>query len=211
MEGFLRPGLPMRQFAGFGTLTEPVLASDPLIASIAAFDQEGQRVFAGGDASIGLLPATGRAAGAPAIAGDLRESEAHPQVVLPLRSRFEAVGSLAVTVRRDVIRARVEDAFASLLGIAGVASLAFTLFVVLGGPRLDQGRVPWVGAAFAATFLGIAALVATTLVGPTPTGRRRRAARWRNRSGRGWATSPPSTSTSTRSTAWTGSSASTGA
>ncbi|MDH3919986.1 MAG: hypothetical protein OEU25_17630, partial [Rhodospirillales bacterium] len=28
MATFLRPGLPMRQFVGFATLTEPILASD---------------------------------------------------------------------------------------------------------------------------------------------------------------------------------------
>ena len=44
METYLRPGLPMKQFVGFATLTEPILAADGAITALTAFDRSGAPV-----------------------------------------------------------------------------------------------------------------------------------------------------------------------
>ena len=162
METFLRPGLPMRQYVGFTTRTEPILESDDTIAAIAAFDPAGNQVFSSGDTRIPLLPAS------PAATGDknsdLREDGDYFQLVLPLRDRFELVGSLALTMPRSVITQRVQDSFQPLVYIAGGLSLVFALFVVIGGRWLFGRRTPWLQIGYAMIFLAMSGVVVVTLV-----------------------------------------------
>ena len=162
METFLRPGLPMRQYVGFTTRTEPILESDDTIAAIAAFDPGGNPVFSSGDTRIPLLPASTAATGDKSV--DLRENGDYFQLVLPLRDRFEVVGSLALTMPRSVITQRVQDSFQPLVYIAGGLSLAFALFVVIGGRWLFGRRTPWLQIGYAMIFLAMSGVVVVTLV-----------------------------------------------
>ena len=45
MAGYLRAGLPLRQYVGFPVRADAILASDPSVASIAVFDTSGRFVF----------------------------------------------------------------------------------------------------------------------------------------------------------------------
>ena len=45
MEKVLRPGLPLKQYVGFGTLAQRILASDESISAIIAYDINGAPVF----------------------------------------------------------------------------------------------------------------------------------------------------------------------
>ncbi len=164
MEIFLRPGLPMKQFVGFATLTEPILNSDNTIAGMTAFDRSGRPVFASGTKSIPLLPEVPSAGKSASQSFELRQNRQYIQVVLPLRSRFEAVGSLAVTLPRSVVTDRVQASFQPLLIVALIFSFAFALFVTLGGPRLKGRRTPMLQLVYAITFVSMAIFVVGTLI-----------------------------------------------
>src|SRR5262245_4158101 len=164
METFLRgPGLPIKQFIGFKTLSERILAADHSIVAMTVFDTMGQPVFTSGDASLPLLNAgVDRAPQASQL--DLRENSQYLQVVLPLRNRFETVGSLAVTMPREIVEKRVESSFYALLVAACIASLCFGVFVSIGGSVLTGPRRRWLHAVYALTFLGMSVAVVATLV-----------------------------------------------
>lgn len=164
MNTFLRPGLPMKQYVGFTTLAERIIASDDSIASLITFDQHGQPIFTSGNASIPLLPKMSNSRSRTDQAYELRQNEQYLQVVLPLRSRFEIVGSLAITMPRSVISDRVKASFQPLLIVALALSIAFALFVSIGGPRLKRHRTPWLQILYAVTFLTMAVVVISTLV-----------------------------------------------
>ena len=161
LESFLRYGLPLRQFAGFTTLAEPILASDQTIAAMTVFDRSGRPVFSAGDGSIPLLPIA-ETAGNNTF--ELRMTKQYEQVVLPLRNRFESVGSLAITMPTSVVTTAVESAFKPLLVAAASLSAAFALFVMIAQGRMTGGRAPWLQIVYALTFLGMAVLVIGTLL-----------------------------------------------
>jgi len=164
MEIFLRPGLPMKQFVGFARLTESILDSDDSIAAMTAFDRSGRPVFESGAKSISLLPGMPNANKPADRPFELRQDEQYVQVVLPLRSRFETVGSLAVTLPRSVVTDRVQASFQPLLIVALILSLAFALFVALGGPRLKDRRTHLLQLVYAITFVSMSVFVVGTLI-----------------------------------------------
>lgn len=158
IERYLLPGsLPLRQFVGFGNLAGPIVDSDPAVAGINVFDERDRLVFSAGK-PLPLLPAQGGE-----IAG-VREGPEYFQAVLPLRNRFENVGSLAISMPRKLALERVDRAFEPLLTLAGGLSVAFALFVTVAGPRLAGRRLPWLQIAYATTFLVTTGFVVGTLV-----------------------------------------------
>ncbi len=161
MESFLRAGLPLRQYVGFSTLAGPILESDPTIAAMTVFDRAGRPVFATGDDTIPLLPIAENAGN---NTFELRMTKEYEQVVLPLRNRFETVGSLAVTMPTSVVDETVQSAFKPLLVVAAFLSVAFALFVSVAEAPAGRGRTPWLQIVYAFTFLGMALLVIVTLI-----------------------------------------------
>ncbi len=160
METFLRPGLPIRQYVGFATRAEPILSSDPTIASIAVYDATGQLVFSGGE----QVPLIHSESGDGEHTHDLRVNGDHLQVVLPLKSRFETVGSLALTIPSAVIDDRVEHDFKRLLPFAFALSLLFGLFAAIAGAQLTGRGTRSLQVVYGLTFMSMAALVVATLV-----------------------------------------------
>jgi predicted MFS family arabinose efflux permease len=164
MQTFLRPGLPMRQFVGFANLTEPILASDQAIAALTAFDRNGRPIFVSGDDGITLLPTIAASQSEEAKQYHLRKNENYFQVILPLRSRFEPVGKLAITMPRSVVAQRVKASFQPVLFAAIGLSAAFALFASIAAPRLRNRKAPWLQIVYGLTFLVMAAVVIGTLI-----------------------------------------------
>ena len=164
VETFLRPGLPLRQFVGFTSVTEPILSSDEAIAAMTVFDRSGKRVFASGDQAIGLLPELIETQESAESAYELRETELYYQIVLPLKNKFETVGSLAVTMPRAIVADRVRSSFEPLLFVAAALSILFTTFVTLGTANLVSRKTSWRQIAYAITFVVMAGFVIGTLV-----------------------------------------------
>lgn len=165
METFVRPGLPMQQFVGFGPLTEAMVDADPLIDNIAAYDAVGGRVFTtnSGNSIKLLAPELGRRTDDGL--GEVRSTSEVLQVVLPLKNRFETVGSIVLSSPRAAIGAKVEEAFKPLLGIAILGSILFALYVVMFGQNAaPQRRARIVAIAFALKFVVVSAFVVHTLL-----------------------------------------------
>ena len=165
METFVRPGLPMHQFVGFGSLTDAMVDGDALLDNVAAYDAVGGRVFTSTQgAKISLLaPELGRKSD-DGLA-EVRTTAETMQVVLPIKNRFETVGSIVLTSPRALIVAKVEEAFRPLLGIAILASVLFAIYVVMFGQNAaPQRRARIVAIAFALKFIVVSAFVVHTLL-----------------------------------------------
>ena len=162
---YLRAGLPLRQYVGFATRADAMLASDSTMSSVAVFDQNGRPVFETDDGGVPLLPAS---ANITAFSGgaevDLRQDSDYLQVVLPLKNKFESVGSLAVAMPRSAIGERLDQHFRGLLFAAGILSIFFAWLVSVVGPRLVDRRMTWLQVGYALTFLIMSGLVVATLV-----------------------------------------------
>lgn len=167
MENYLRPGLPLTQYVGFTARAERLLASDDSIVSLAAYDSLGQPVFVSGDATIPLLSSDGTGANGATSAEnphEVRQNNKYIQVILPLRSRFGTVGSLAITVPTSVLAERVANEFKPLLSVAAGLSILFALFISISRSRISKWRFPWLQIAFVMTFFTMAVVVILTLV-----------------------------------------------
>ena len=165
MSSYLQAGLPLRQYVGFTNRAEAILASDPTIAAMTVFDSTERPVFHAGSVAVPLLGRAEGSARLPDQSLDLRADDTFVQVVLPLRNKFERVGSLAVAMRRDVVAKHLQGRFEKLLALAALLSIAFGWFTAAAGPALASARMPWLQVAYAVTFLAMSAAVVGTLMG----------------------------------------------
>jgi predicted MFS family arabinose efflux permease len=163
VEAYVRPGIPLRQWAGYQQTTEPMVKADELLVAMIAFDREGEPVFAAGDQSIRPLDP----AGAQAIANDtadLRGSDTTLQVILPLRNKFERVGDLMLALDRGKVTQKMQAAFLPIIIFAGIASTLFSLVVFASWRASETKRKRRAAITFAATFLAVAAAIVLTMV-----------------------------------------------
>ncbi|MGE0153802.1 MAG: MFS transporter [Reyranellaceae bacterium] len=154
VEAYLRAGLPLRQFPGFRQIADPIISSDPSLASIAAWDAAGL-AFAAGDASAGQLPAHGTET--------LRASEAVFQIGIPLRNRFESVGEITVSMNR----AQALDPIERQIPWLALLALALALLPAIAGyrfPARTGGGLSLVGMLYTACFAVIGVAVVALLV-----------------------------------------------
>ncbi|MGE0659004.1 MAG: MFS transporter [Reyranellaceae bacterium] len=151
METYLRAGLPLRQFPGFRQIADPILGSDPSLASIAARDRTGL-VFSAGAATPDLPPVT----------QDLHTSEDWLQIAVPLRNRFETVGGIVVTMPRAAAMAPIDAAVPWLAALAAVLAIVFALLSRI--LPSTGARISWLAIAYAACFAAMAGAVVYTLV-----------------------------------------------
>jgi predicted MFS family arabinose efflux permease len=159
MEAYLRAGLPLEQFAGFRQISEPILNSDPDVVSIAAYSSDGRLVFSAGDASASRL------SGGRAEKGfDVRQNTEWLQTALPLSNRFQAVGELIVTMKVETVTSKVSSAFPGLAMFFMGLIAGFGALVLIMAPRWMKGRLPWIGASYAAVFAIAATALVATLV-----------------------------------------------
>lgn len=164
MEGFLQGGHPIQQYIGFTTLVRPIMASDEAISAMTAVDRTNSPIFSAGDENIPMLPASARITESREDATDVRRSALYYQVVLPLRDKFETVGSLVITMPRSIVTNRLEESFRSLIFVALGLSIFFAVFAASRGPTLAGHRVPWLPIVYALTFLTTAGIVIGTLI-----------------------------------------------
>jgi len=133
LAAYLRPGLPIRQFAGFSNIADPILSSDLSVKSIAVFDAAGQPIFQNGAA----LEAISEAMPEPDMyKREVRRSNDMVQVFLPLRNRFETVGQLVLTMSVADIHERILADFSPLAAMGAAGSLLFAFFTFLYGPQV---------------------------------------------------------------------------
>ena len=161
IDAYLRPGLPLNQYVGFSRRAETLAATG--IADVSVYDSHGALVFT--DGATNITPIQDAAAAAAQGEVQLHENATALQVVLPLRNRFESVGSLILTVPRRIITEEV-NAHLGYVGIfAAVAVLALSASVLLLAPVAQPARGRWLNAAFATTYLAVAGSVVVAMAG----------------------------------------------
>ncbi|RLA13027.1 MAG: hypothetical protein DRQ59_06280, partial [Gammaproteobacteria bacterium] len=161
MEKVLRPGLPLKQYVGFSTLCERILASDKSISVIIAYDRDGKPIFTSGDEFIPLFSSQ------PDLSSNVAPgdfSEKYLQVTLPLSSRFEQIGSLSLSVPRSIIKDKIKACFGPLFITGAILSLVFSLFISIFKPYLKKRKAPWLQICFATTFIAMSIIIVTSLV-----------------------------------------------
>ena len=165
IEQFVKPGLPVQQYIGFGQLADPMVKADPLIDAISFYDLTGERIFNSGEAGLPLLGTDADARKLSEGGVILRQQGTVLQVVLPIANRFEQIGNVVLSVPREKVAALVEDAFVPLAKAGLGAAVAFGLFVLFFTHKFSQtARWRWVGGGFVTMFLVVAAFVVSTLV-----------------------------------------------
>jgi MFS family permease len=163
IEKFLRDDLPLKQYAGFSTLVAPILEGEDVDAVI-AYDQAGQEIFSAVDKRRPALPEPPLTVRSPAES-TVHHGETHYQVVLPLRSRFETVGSVVIVSPAKLVAKRLSDSFLPLLLLVGTLSVLFALLILVMRRQLVGSKKPWLQIAYGLTFLIMSVFVVGTLIG----------------------------------------------
>lgn len=155
VESYLRAGLPLRQFPGFRQIADPIVGSDPSLASIAAWDAAGLIFAAGQDAPV-------RLAGGPDQA--LRSSDGLFQVGIPLRNRFETVGEITVAMDRAEALAELDGRIPWLVAMALVLALLPAVARYWFPERTVGRNLSLVGVLYSGCFVAVAGAVVAMLV-----------------------------------------------
>jgi MFS family permease len=166
LEKFLRDGLPLRQYAGFSTIAAPILdVEGEDVDSLMVFDQTGNQIFAAIDKTNPKLPELPSAI--KSVRGDItvEYGDTHYQVIIPLRTRFETVGSLVVSSNTAVVSNRLRSTFEPLAYLALGLSVIFAAIFVFALPHLPRTRVPWLQIGYTVTFLIMSAAVILAIIG----------------------------------------------
>jgi len=163
IEKYLRDDLPLKQYAGFTTLVTPILESEDYDA-IAVYDQLGRQVFIGIDKMNPQLPPP------PATITRLKQDveveygDTHYQIVLPLRTRFETVGSVVVMSPTRLVSQRLRASFHDLPFVVAILAFLFAVVITLAAPYTRRSRLPWLHIGYGVTFAIMSAFVIFTLV-----------------------------------------------
>ena len=164
IENNLRAGLPLKQFAGFSTIADGIVNGLEEVDAIVVYDQTGHQLFIALDKKNPKLPQPSSAIKRVKQTIELDKSDTHTQVILPLRSRFETVGSLVVMASRDGLAKRLSSNFRPLLFVVLVLTSLFAIVVWVMAPYIARTRTPWLQIGYALTFLVMAGAVVATLV-----------------------------------------------
>jgi predicted MFS family arabinose efflux permease len=165
MENYLRAGLPLKQYAGFATLADPIVQSIEEIDAMVVYDQSGQQLFivTDKDKKTPKMPDLGELNRQIRQNLEFERGDTHYQFVLPLRTRFETVGHLIITAGTGLTDKRVNSSFVPLLWATFGLSALFAVFVVVTAPYLARSRAPWLQIGYAVTFLTMAGFVVGTM------------------------------------------------
>lgn len=163
MENYLRAGLPLNQYAGFTQLSEPLVEIQEIDALV-VYDQTGRQVFLTLDKN--KAPPSDTTAISKRVKDDviIEYGQTQYQVALPLRTRFETVGSLVVVSSTGIVGQRLQLSFMPLLYVVLGLSFVFSILVAIAAPYLARSRMPWLQVGYALTFLTMAGIVVATLV-----------------------------------------------
>jgi len=167
VESSVRAGLPLKQVAGFNTLAERLLNgaySIEEINAIAVYDPAGEQLFIAIDETNPKLPPPSPIIKHVKQAMEIDKGDTHIQVILPLRNRFETVGSLVMVATRSGLDKRLNSSFAPMWYVIVGLSTLFALTVWAAAPYLARTRTPWLQIGYALTFLLSAGGVVATLV-----------------------------------------------
>ena len=164
IEKFLRDGLPLKQYAGFNTLATPILESED-VEKLAVYDQAGRMIFEAVDRSNKVLPEL--PAGILKLKQEVQVEygDMYYQVIIPLRTRFEIVGSLVVSSKTEVVTKKLRDTFQPLMYLGLGLAAVFAAIFMFALPHLPRTRVPWLQIGYTISFVAMSAAVIYAIVG----------------------------------------------
>jgi MFS family permease len=165
MENYLRAGLPLDQYAGFTALAEPMVKIQDIDA-LAVYDQTGRQLFVVADKAQPALKLPEPSAAIKNVTDKIETDYGgtHYQVIVPLRTRFETVGSLVVTSPTEIVTNHLDKSFQWVLYPLIGLSLAFAIAVFIASPYMARVRTPWLQIGYAVIFLTMAGVVVGTLI-----------------------------------------------
>ncbi len=179
MQTALKSGLPLKQFVGFNTIAEPILAADKTISNMSVFDPAGKEIFSVNREVDGNVAPSNFYALETATKLFLTTSEKRVKldsglelqtmgdnykIVAVLEDKFEKVGSLVVTMPKTVVTNKVTELFSSLIIYAPLTALAFAVFIVFFSNSLQTYRLPWAQITFAGIFVVASGAVIYTMI-----------------------------------------------
>lgn len=137
VEKHLQASLPLDQFAGFEPLARGLMASDPGVVGMLARDAAGAAAFRSGheEGGAGSFRPVFQADGNPVSASPLQL-----RVLLPLRDKFEPVGTLAILIDKTRIENRTGQALNWFLAVAAALSAVYGLFAFRYAARSSAER-----------------------------------------------------------------------
>ncbi len=171
VDTFLLANLPLEQFPGFSTLSDPILDSDKSIAAVYLTGVRGQTIFSNfpDDVAIRSLDTVKFKPSSLQENDDtyrVSESASYYRVTLALRSKLEQVGDLHLLVPRAVINQKINDFFIWVVLVATGLLVAYAIFVFVGTRRWGTSGegTRWLSISYGITFFLMAVVVVTTLV-----------------------------------------------
>lgn len=164
LEKFVRDGLPLKQYAGFSTLAAPIVEGEDVDA-VVVYDQTGKQLFMALDKAATSVPDSPPASVVnPGDDIKVFIGKDIYKILLPLRSRFETVGSVVIFAPAKQIALRIENTFLPLVYVVLALSVGFALIVVFCKPFLHSVRLPWLQILYGGVFLIMAGFVVSSLV-----------------------------------------------
>jgi MFS family permease len=164
IEKFLRDGLPLKQYAGFNNLAGPVLEGEDVDA-LAVYNQVGLKIFNAVDKANPTVPEPTSNLSKVKQDISVEYNSTHYQVIIPLRTRFETVGSLVVSSSMKVVADKLRTTFLPLMYLAFGLSVVFAALFVFALPYLPRTRIPWLQISYTVTFAIMSAAVIYAIVG----------------------------------------------
>ena len=164
LQTFLAAGLPLDQFVGFSTLTEPLLLSEPSISQIRVIDKAGKLIFSN-PPSDSADPSQKTNLLADRGTYITYSNDSFYVLSLALNNKFETVGRLEIITKKKLIDQRINAVFLPAV-IVGISLLVgYFIVAILTEKGLAKRANFWIRGFYVAAFVIIAVLVMITLVG----------------------------------------------
>ncbi len=170
IDPFLETGLPIEDYPGFATLTQPLLESDSTIGAIVMTDAKSKVID---------LNARNQAEGQAATesifeASSLQEkgsrfrvleNQTSYRVAIDLRNKFEKVGELSLTMPRAVLQAHIDSYFRTIVLPGGIGFLILFGLVAFAITHRDPEKIKSrLVVAYGSIFFLMAVVVVVALV-----------------------------------------------
>ena len=152
MASHVQAGLPLRQFVGFQTMTTQIIESDETLALIVVTDRFNKAIFTQQKYNTGS-PDHFEKWFDPKLGEkfysnnrfEVRVNNAYYVVILPLRSKFETVGSLLVLMPKQVVQSAVNVALIPVIAFIALLSIAFSAFISKSKDSSKRNRLQDIG------------------------------------------------------------------
>lgn len=168
VETFLLASLPLEQFPGFSTLSDPILNSDRTIAAIYISDTKKRLIFSNfqddHEYNLGTIQFSPSSLQEKDSLYTMSESLSFFRVSLQLHSKTEQVGELHLLIPRAIINDKINSLFFYVLMAAIALLVVYAIFVFVQGRRWNGESTRWLSISYGIAFVLMSSVVVVTLV-----------------------------------------------